>query len=225
MLSCYSCGLRYPVSEGVPSLMLDSRDLPAQRAPGIVGGLLTSLVRSPVVYDMVQKLAGSQRILERVGPVLAPAAGMLVVDAGAGTGSLAGHLPPSATYVWVDADPEKLHGYRVRSAGPAVLADARRLPFRDRSVDWTVSVGVAHHLDDSGLDEMLAEIRRITKERFVFLDAVAARSITGRLLWRFDRGRHVRTAAALRRHLAAQFTTVHEEEFSALHDYLLLVAQ
>ena len=222
-LVCSTCGRSYPLRSGVPDLL---RTTPSETPPPhFAGRALESIVAVPAVYDLVQRLAGAESLFRRMRPVLAQTEGAVVLDAGAGTGSLEALLPPSAHYLWLDTDSQKLTGFRKKSTAPAILGDATRIPLRDRSVDWAMSIGVSHHLDDDELGRMLDELRRVANRRLFFLDAVLNPTYTSRLLWRYDRGRHPRSADTLRRLLAARFTIVSDEEFTIRHRYLLVTAK
>jgi SAM-dependent methyltransferase len=222
-LRCMDCDRTFPVRGDVPELLVD--EPPTQVGPSLVGHALGSLVAIPFVYDGVQRIAGAEPLFARLREALATAQNALVLDVGAGTGSLERLLPPSAQFLWLDSDPRKLAGFKRKSSAPAVLGDATRIPFKDGSVDWAVSVGVSHHLDDAAFGSMLDEIRRVTRERFLFLDAVVTPTLKSRLLWHYDRGRHARTAERLRRDLRARFEVVSDDEFTILHRYLLTVGR
>ena len=221
-LVCMACGRSYPRQDGTPVLLLEP---PAeQQAPGAVGRAVASVVAQPRVYDLVQRLAGLETVARRIRPVFAQMEDALVLDAGAGTGLVQSLMPSSARYVWLDADPQKLSGFRAKSQAPALLADATRIPLQDRSVDWVLSTFVSHHLDDAQLEKMLDELRRVSARVF-FLDAVLAPRLESRLLWRYDRGRHPRSADTLRQELATRFRVVTDEEFTVRHRYLLLIGE
>ncbi len=222
--ACGSCGRLYPLHGDVPNFLLTPADNAAETPPVLAGRLLESFVSVPVVYDLVQRLAGAEQLFRRLRPVLGDAEGAVVLDAGAGTGSSGTLLPRTALYLWLDPDPQKLAGFRAKSSGAAVLGDATRLPLRDGSVDWVLSIGVSHHLDDEQFTRMLDEVRRVVRNRFVFLDAVVTSRYASRLLWHYDRGRHPRTAADLRRRLSERFAVATDEEFTILHRYLLVTA-
>src|SRR6266511_6264527 len=183
IFSCNACGRAYAVREGVPELMLSPPDWVTP------DGWLERIAANPVVYDVVQGLAGARKIGEQLRRCFAGAHGV-VLDVGAGTGSVEAILPTTTCYVWLDADSPKLTRFLAKSASTAILADATAIPLRDRSVDWSVSIGVSHHLDEASLRLMLDELRRVTRERFVFLDAVASSRLQSRLMWRYDRGGH-----------------------------------
>jgi SAM-dependent methyltransferase len=96
------------------------------------------------------------------------AAGAVVIDVGCGTGRA---LPPlrdavgrSGAVIALDVTPEMLHAARAAAtvAGAAlVLADARALPFADRSADAIFAAGLVNHLPDSTAG--LRELARVTR--------------------------------------------------------------
>jgi SAM-dependent methyltransferase len=193
-------------------------------APGFLGRVFGSVASKPIVYDAVQRAAGARSIYRRIRPILRGAAGALVLDVGGGTGNLEAALPASARYLWLDSDPKKLRGFQAKSRAPAVLGDATSIPLRSGSVDWAACLGVSHHLGDEELGRMIDELRRVVRNRLFFLDAVLTATWTDKLLWRYDRGGHPRTADALRTAIGRRFRIVTDEEFHVLHGYLLVTA-
>jgi SAM-dependent methyltransferase len=99
---------------------------------------------------------------------LDPRSGQAVIDLGCGTGRALPHLRaavgPGGTVLGLDLTPEMLatarrHGRA--AAATLVLADARRLPLRDGSVDAVFAAGLLPHLPDP--DAALAGIARVTR--------------------------------------------------------------
>ena len=110
--------------------------------------------------------------------------GKRVLDVGCGTGWFSRRLAAAGLYVTgVDVDANALGFARERSdrAIAYVEADARCLPFRDRSFDQTISIAALGFVDD--WPRAMAEIVRVTRRRFV-LGVLNRRS----LLW-LDKGR------------------------------------
>jgi SAM-dependent methyltransferase len=183
-------------------------------------------VGNPRLYDVVQGRLGGGRIAERVSEALEGLeAAATLLDIGAGTGMVAGLPRGGAQYIWLDNDVHKLRGFLARrTRGRAVLGDASQLPFADDSVDWSVMVAVSHHVPDAVLEMCLCEVARVTRDRFVFLDAVRGRRARSRLLWQLDRGRFPRTEDELLTAISKSFEVTKVERFTKIHDYLLCVA-
>ena len=96
------------------------------------------------------------------------AAGQTVVDAGCGTGRalplLRAAVGPSGVVLGVDLTPEMLAaavGHGRLAHAQLVLADARRLPLADASVDAAFAAGFLPHLPDPV--DGLRELARVTR--------------------------------------------------------------
>lgn len=94
--------------------------------------------------------------------------GKRVLDVGCGTGWFSRRLAAAGLDVTgVDVDANALGFARERSdrAIAYVEADARCLPFRDRSFDQTISIAALGFVDD--WPRAMAEIVRVTRRQFV----------------------------------------------------------
>jgi ubiquinone/menaquinone biosynthesis C-methylase UbiE len=190
-------------------------------------GLIHRVVSSPRVFDTVQKLAGREQIYSWLAPYLTGFSGKTVLDVGGGTGILTRFLPASATYIWLDNDVKKLDGLQRKIKGAlAVLGDATRIGFREKSVDCAVCIGVAHHLKDNELDAVLRELARICRLNLLFLDGIRDEtSALSKLLWRYDPGSCPRTADELRPHIERRFVIQTEAYNTVYHRYWLCAAR
>src|SRR5438105_7337817 len=75
--------------------------------------------------------------------------------------------------VAADLHPQMLRLARGWSAGLPirfVRCDARRLPFRDRSVDLVLCSLMLHHLDEADAAQVLQELGRVTRRRLIVND-------------------------------------------------------
>src|SRR4051794_29187859 len=172
--------------------------------------LLHSIVARPMVYDLVQFLAGAGVMRKRMARAVARVGAVRrVIDVGGGTGAGREVIPAGTTYVCVDIDPLKIAGFVRKNPGSlAVVGDATRMPLGDGSVDAVILMFVAHHLTDELLDRFVAEAARVlgSSGRLIFADPLwAPRRWPGRLLWRYDRGSFPRTAGRLRDALGRRF--------------------
>jgi SAM-dependent methyltransferase len=220
-LACTGCGRRFALDGRVPDMVVgegghDSLSILARAQYAVLG--------DPRVYDLQQRVGGADRIFDRVEETLAGVDGKTLLDIGAGTGVVATLLPPESRYVWVDNDRLKLRGLLSRGLDClAVLGDGAAVPFADRAADWTVMVDVSHHLPDDALRTCLGEVARVTRERFVFADAVRGDRLRSNLMWQLDLGRFPRREDALLEALRESFEIESVLRFRVNHDHLLCV--
>jgi SAM-dependent methyltransferase len=178
------------------------------------------------LYDLVQNLAGFRTTSHRYRAALAPLAHKTVLDVGGGTGLIGSLLPPTATYICVDADRRKLAGLARRLPhARGILGDATRLDFPDRSVDWALCFALSHHLSDAELPRLFAELARVAREGLIFQDAVRSSRWRSRLLWALDRGSVLRDEATLLVALCEHFDAEDVQRFDVHHRYLLCRAR
>jgi SAM-dependent methyltransferase len=187
---------------------------------------LHKLVSHPWVYDRTQELVGVHLVHQRISTCVSGIeSDARVVDIGGGTGAIRKLFPKGCTYICLDVELPKLIGFRNKvEGGPAVQADAARMPIAPGSVDVVVCTAVAHHLTNQTLDDVMSEAARILKPngKLIFLDPIVApRRIIGRIMWSLDRGSFPRSADALRQALSMRFTITYWEGFAVLHEYVL----
>lgn len=188
------------------------------------------LLRSPLLYDLVQWVAGDREFRRHLASHLdALPDGASLIDLGGGTG-LPDRRWPAARYVCLDVDFAKLRRFRAGRPGRlAVVADAAVCPFEAERFDGVLCAKVVHHLRDDVLRAVLAESARILKPGgvLILVDAVLTPRTTSRILWRLDRGSFPRTASEIRLALRAAFSVMAWEEFriAAFHDFVLCAAR
>ena len=166
---------------------------------------------------------GVRRTFRRLAPHVGDLGDALVIDVGGGTGLYASALPSSAKYMCLDMSANRL--MRARRVTPRVVrCDAAQLPLTTRSADCALCIGVAHHLGDTAFERLIAEIRRVVRLRFIFLEPLrGTESVLSRLLWSLDAGSHPRLEETLLRALSGAFTPIHIERYTIYHQYLLFV--
>ena len=133
------------------------------------------------------------------------------LDVGCGDASLLSSM--GLAPIWgVDRAHDRLRAFDASGAAHrmadqtthAICADATALPFADGSFGLSFCCGLLHHLDDAAAGRALAEMLRVTAPggRLLVFDGVWPQSWLRRplatLLRAADRGRHMRSEAALR---------------------------
>lgn len=184
----------------------------------------------PPVYDLIQRIAGVRYVRQRlIAYIDNRDINMSVLDIGGGTGILRDLWPSACRYICMDLDRRKL-SYFLHKCPKAkgLLADATNMPVANGSIDTALCIGVAHHLSDGQLQQIVRESARVLKKKgkFFFVDPIWASSRkVGRLLWKYDRGAYPRKAEDLHAVIAGQYNILHRERFTILHECILCVAQ
>jgi SAM-dependent methyltransferase len=182
------------------------------------------IASQPVLYELIQFTAGRRQTIRRLEQVLATIPRTSALDVGSASGGATRNLLPRAVSIDIDAAALALMKRRNADARP-VAASAGMLPFRSRAFDVTVCMAVFHHLDDATMHAALAEIARVTADRFVFIDALRnERRWLSRLLWRYDRGRHPRTREELLRAIGQAFDVESVSDYRNGHEFVICVA-
>lgn len=130
------------------------------------------------VYDATRSLPPP--LMARTVDALADLLGRgPVLEAGVGTGRFAVPLRARGVrVVGVDIAPRMLAKAREKGAADLFLATATHLPFRDRAFSASLSIHVLHLV--AGWREVLHEVARVTRERFVtLLETITTRSLDG----------------------------------------------
>ena len=146
--------------------ILDDEALPAEE-----------MARSLRDLDRVQRAWGAARALAGwLAPQIAPGTRPVLVDVGAGSGTVTRDLGRRlaeegrpASVIAVDFQWRHLAAGRAHGLACAA-ADAFSLPFADGGVDWTVSTLVFHHFSPSENRRLLSERSGVSRKGCVVRD-------------------------------------------------------
>ncbi|HVL52191.1 MAG TPA: class I SAM-dependent methyltransferase [Actinomycetota bacterium] len=108
------------------------------------------------------------RFLKSLDAAVAGVAPASIIEVGMGEGEIAMRLKshfPKSTFAGIDLHAPDLAAHWVRLGLNGVVADARRLPFRDDSADLVLAIEVLEHVEDPAA--ALAEMARVGRGRVV----------------------------------------------------------
>lgn len=154
-------------------------------------------------------LVGRQRrTRELLREHVAAEPGERVLDVCCGPGEFAADV--GAPVLGLDLDPGFIRAarrrHRQRPSLEFRVADALRTGLPDGSFDHAIFVNGLHHFSDEQAEQLLGELRRVTRGRVIVVDADGTRvGLIRPLLFRLDRGRHMRTPAEHERLLRRVF--------------------
>lgn len=146
-LVCSSCAARYPIVNGTPIFCdLKSGGQPTAEADPLIFKLKMAFKKYDRLYYVLAKIAGALFVGGKTGlqAVQQLPKTAFIVNLGSGPKSLGPHI------VNVDAHPY---------AGVAVCADAKRLPFKDGSVDAIICECMLEHVPRP--EDVVKEITRV----------------------------------------------------------------
>lgn len=189
----------------------------------VVIGILHELASQPLVYDLIQRLAGQKANLKKISAHTKTMRPHSIVDVGGGTGAARDLWPTGSQYICLDIEMPKLRLSRSKNPnGFALLSDATRMSIATGSIDVVLCMCFVHHLTDEMLDQTFSEARRVLRVggRLILLDPILKHERRiGRILWKLDRGSYPRTAETLYEKLGANFRIIHWEQYAIYHEY------
>lgn len=101
--------------------------------------------------------------------------------------------------IGLDISHRYIQRFNQHTRGRGVVASATSLPFRERSVDATWSIGLFHHLPDDMVVQSIQEMLRVTRSKgyVALIDGVlpclSLRRVIAYSIRKLDRGRFFRT--------------------------------
>jgi SAM-dependent methyltransferase len=187
---------------------------------------------SPRAYGSLQNLIGApQSRRQFVDEHLRPRPGDRILDIGCGPGEIV-DLLPEVDYVGIDLSPRYIEAARERHGdrGEFRCVDIREADFPPESFDLVSVMGLIHHLDDDGANDLFRLAARVLRDsgRLAAIEAVLrdGQPRIARWLIRMDRGAHVRDepgyAALARRHFESVETIVREDMVRIPYSHILL---
>lgn len=171
-VACAACGGAWPDRDGV--LHLPVAAAPAGDAAGAIAAYYDDTAAAYELAHGIGRAGGTWSISRKYVPFVAPhlTRDDAVLEIGAGTGKLTAELARLVRLVVpTDIAPGMLrHGRAVNGMGPAVVADAAALPFRDAAFDAVVAMNALSYCVRK--DRALAETFRVLKPggRLILID-------------------------------------------------------
>ena len=112
---------------------------------------------------------GHNALLRMMEDLVHPEERFSVLDVGAGSGDMGRCLTShfrNAKVISLDHRQSHLQ----KAPSPRVVADALRLPFRERAFDFVLCSSVLHHFSDDEVINMIAKLRLFARRTLLLLD-------------------------------------------------------
>jgi ubiquinone/menaquinone biosynthesis C-methylase UbiE len=148
-------------------------------------------------FALVGRQTATRRLLRLH---LEPRAGQRLLDLCCGIGEFAPEF--DCRYVGIDLNyrfvraAARTHAQRPRKA--FLVMDALKLAFRNKEFDKAMSVNSFHHFSDEDVRRVLTELKRVTRDRVIIIDADGTpKGWLRRMLVAADRGAWMRSPSRL----------------------------
>jgi len=119
-----------------------------------------------------------------------------ILDVACGAGQHADIFSDASRYVGIDLNPSYMEFAAAEIERPFFTMDATNLALESETFDLTYAVGLFHHLSDEEVLDAASEMARVTNVggASIIVDAVRPGpfNVFGQILYRLDRGDHVR---------------------------------
>jgi SAM-dependent methyltransferase len=175
---------------------------------------LRAVLNHPLVYRGMQWLVGAERLRRHIASLVAPRAGLKVLDIGCGPADLLAHLP-GVDYVGFDSNADYIRAARSRFGSRGRFFQEELKPDTNLvlgSFDCIVAVGLLHHLDDLAAQRMfhIARQRLQPGGRLITVDCCWAEGQHPLARWLIsrDRGQNVRSLEGYRELASPHFSLV-----------------
>jgi len=195
--------------------------------------LIQHLVRKPLLYEIVQIVAGVRQVDQRIHLALRKSneLSLKILDIGGGTGRIIKQVPQNYSYICIENEIEKIKILKHRSTngfGFPVLSNAQCIPIKGGSINVILLINVCHHINPAEIRHVFYESLRVLKDggKIIVIDPVAdTKNPIRKLLWRYDQGNYPRTYKELQSIVDHYFHISKLEDFSICHRYFLCIGQ
>lgn len=163
---------------------------------------LYNFLEKPKAYNLINKILslGNKSCEKCLLELVNSKHGDLLLDIGCGTGRYAELLP--GIYYGIDTNKDYINYAKRKYRGNFFVMDATNLKFPDNKFDFIFNVGIFHHMSDEKVKVVLNEMKRVCKKggKIFVIDPVypSKLNLIGYLIFKFDRGKHTRTADYLK---------------------------
>ncbi len=172
----------------------------------------------PKIYDLLQKIAGTNRVYEYI--IDSKFENSKVLDIGCGTGTLANFLPKSVNYLGYDFNEKYIFEAKKHFAENGnikfLLLNAYEKVELNQTFDFILISGLLHHLDDRGVENVFNVAKRHMNLESILISVdptiYHGTSQFGKFLIGKDRGKAIRTKIQLNHLASGYFNNIEFEE-------------
>lgn len=158
--------------------------------------LLHKILTSPQISIVLRKIVENNFKKQKkiIKKYFATRADDQVLDIGCGTGEFSVFFP-AENYIGIDIDLDNIKYANKHYQRKFLVADGKKLPFKNNHFTKVLVLGVFHHLSDANAQMVLSEIKRVLRPdgRLLVMEDTRCANLVTNFLQHFDQGEFIRT--------------------------------
>ena len=189
--------------------------------------MISELFDNPSIFNKIRNMliGGKHKFNIEAYSAINPSLNETILELGCGTGELSEFVILNSDYLGLDNSQRFLNKARLKYPNKNFInMDVKDILSLQKEFNKTIIVNFLHHFEDREVISILNNVKSITKNKVIIIDAIRPINKISNLLVRLDRGDYIRTAEDQLNLIGLIFKIEHTKLFkSGLYTFLVLI--